>query len=223
MAVARFEKLMKNLGTGVVAQFGVIILAVWIWVAVLRTPVILFSGHPLAQSFGLLALVQAILILQPAHTVQQKRSGRIAHGFLNALSFASFVAGVTIIEYNKFSSGGIHFHSVHGYFGVITSVVLLLQYFVGFTMWLVPGMYGGVDKAKSLYRYHRMSGYIILLLLLVTVVTATKTEFNEKVLKLQLWGAILLAFLIAAGVYPRLQRTKLGFGPVRLTGATGQH
>lgn len=201
-------------GTGVLAQFGVWIMIIWTWVAVLRKPVILFSGHPLAQTVGILALVQAILVVQPTHTGDQKRRGRIIHGSLNLVSFLAFVTGVTIIEYNKISSGGVHFHSVHGYLGVITSIILGVQYIVGFTMWLVPALYGGEENAKSLYKYHRMSGYFILALLMATVISATKTDFNVNVLGLQLWGAVILSILILAGVYPRIQRSKLGLRAV---------
>lgn len=202
------------IGTGILAQFGVGILILWTWVAVLRNPVILFSGHPLAQTFGILALVQAILIVQPTHTGVQKRNGRILHGSLNLVSFLAFVTGVTIIEYNKFSSGGAHFHSVHGYLGVITSIIIALQYLVGFTMWLVPAVYGGEGNAKKLYKYHRFSGYFILVLLMATVISATKTDYNINVLGLQLWGSVIVAILILAGVFPRIQRSKLGFKPV---------
>lgn len=198
------------LGTGILAQFGVWILLVWVWVAVLRRPVILFSGHPLAQTVGILALVQAILIVQPTHTGAQKRRGRVLHGSLNLVSLLAFVAGVAIIEYNKISSNGVHFHSVHGYLGVITSAILALQYLVGITMWLVPALYGGEDNARSLYKYHRFSGYFILALLLATVISATKTDFNVNVLGLQLWGSVVLSILILAGVYPRIHLTKLG-------------
>lgn len=197
-------------GTGVLAQFGVWILIIWVWVAVLRRPVILFSGHPLAQTVGILSLVQAILIVQPTHTGEQKRAGRVLHGSLNLVSFLAFVAGVTVIEYNKISSGGVHFHSVHGYLGVITSIILAIQYIVGFTMWLVPALYGGEANAKALYKYHRLSGYFILALLLATVIAATKTDYNVNVLGLQLWGAVIVGILILAGVYPRVQLTKLG-------------
>jgi hypothetical protein len=130
------------------------------------------------------------------------------------VSFLAFVTGVTIIEYNKISSGGVHFHSVHGYLGVITSIILGIQYIVGFTMWLVPALYGGEENAKSLYKYHRISGYFILALLMATVISATKTDFNVNVLGLQLWGAVILSILILAGVYPRIQRSKLGLRPV---------
>lgn len=109
----------------------------------------LFSPHPLLQSVGVLFVVEAILILQPTWTAAEKTQGARAHATLNLLSFATFTAGVLIIETNKIKQGpDSHFHSTHGYLGVATSFVLLAQYFVGFLMWGVPGVFGGIDKAK---------------------------------------------------------------------------
>ncbi|KFA81874.1 hypothetical protein S40288_01705 [Stachybotrys chartarum IBT 40288] len=201
------------LGTGLIAEVAVILLFILVWVSVLTNPVILFSGHPLAQSFAILLLVQSILTLQPTHTAEQKRAGQWIHASLNLVALATLIAGVTIIEYNKVASHGVHFHSVHGYLGVITSIVLLLQYFVGFTMWAAPSLYGGVDKAKSIWKYHRYSGYVVLVLLLATVTSATQTPYIENVLKIKLWATLVLSVFILIGVFPRIQKQKLGFKP----------
>lgn len=205
------QSFFKNpiLGTAVLAQAGIIILVVLIWVSVFTKPLILFSGHPLAQSLGILTLVQSILSIQPTVTPDQKRIGQRVHASLNLIAFLFLTAGVIIIEYNKYPNG-VHFHSVHGYLGVITSIVLALQYLVGFTMWATPVLYGGVDNAKAIYKYHRWSGYFILVLLLATVAAATRTDYNLNVLKLKLWSTLLLAVLILAGVLPRVQKHKLG-------------
>lgn len=184
-----------------------------IWVGVLTKPIILFSGHPLAQSLAILTLVQSILVLQPTHTPGQKRAGQWIHASLNLSAFLFLIAGVVIIEYNKFSNGLPHFHSIHAYFGVITSIILLLQYLVGFTMWATPKLYGGEDNAKSIWKYHRYSGYLILILLLVTVCTGTTTDFNKSFLKIKLWATTLLSVLIVVGIFPRIQKHKFGFKP----------
>lgn len=106
---------------------------------------------------------------------------------------------------------GSHFHSVHGYLGVLTSVVLLVQYVFGFLMWGVPGVFGGIDNAKALWKYHRISGYILFLLILATVTSAVWTDFNVNVLKIRLWAVVVAIALIVLGVYPRLHPRKLGF------------
>lgn len=192
-------------------QLGVLLLTVLIWASVFTKPFILFSWHPLAQSLAILTLVQSILLLQPTHTPEQKRTGQRVHASLNLVAFLLLVAGVTIIEYNKIVNKGVHFHSAHGYLGVITAIILMLQYLVGFTMWATPVLYGGVDNAKSMWKYHRMSGYFLLVILLVTVCSATQTEYNENVLKIRPWATILLSVLILAGTFPRIQKQKLGF------------
>lgn len=186
-------------------------LTILIWASVFTKPLILFSGHPLAQSLAILTLTESILFLQPTHTAEQKRIGQWAHASLNLLALLLLVAGITIIEYNKIANNGPHFHSVHAYLGVITSIILSIQYLVGFTMWATPSLYGGEQKAKSIWKYHRYSGYVILVLLLATVCSATQTDYNNNVLKIKLWATLLLSILVLVGVFPRIQKQKLGF------------
>lgn len=186
-------------------------LVAMIWASVFSKNLVLFSGHPLAQSLAIFTLVQSILSLQPTHTSDQKRTGQWVHAVFNLVAFLLLVTGITSIEYNKFLQGpGSHFHSVHGYLGVILSIVLLLQYIIGLTMWAAPRLYGGEDRAKSIWKYHRWSGYLILVLLLVTVATATGTPYNANVLKLKSWAVIVTSLMIIVGVVPRVQKQKLG-------------
>jgi predicted small integral membrane protein len=206
-----FSNINQNKGTGIIAQIGIWLLVILIWASVFTKPLILFSGHPLAQSFAVLVLVQSVLSLQPTHTVEQKRLGRRIHGLLNLLALLSLIAGITIIEYNKVKGHNPHFHSVHAYLGVFTSIILLLQYLVGFTMWATPKLYGGEDKAKAIWKYHRHSGYFVLLLLLATINSATETDYNKNVLKVKLWATLILSILVVIGVFPRIQKQKLGF------------
>ncbi|KAI1344014.1 eukaryotic cytochrome b561-domain-containing protein [Xylariaceae sp. FL0016] len=204
--------ILKNLilGTGIVAEGAALLLFASIWAAVFLQPLILFSVHPLAQSFGFLVLVQSILVLQPTTTGQQKQVGQKIHAGLNLLAFVSFIVGVVVIEVNKFKSSGPHFHSVHGYLGVIASIWIVVQYVVGFTMFGVPKLYGGEANAKKMWKYHRMSGYVLLLVMMATVTSAVKTDYNLNVLGLKLWAMIIIMVLLIVGVYPRVKKQKLG-------------
>ncbi|KAI2784039.1 eukaryotic cytochrome b561-domain-containing protein [Daldinia loculata] len=206
--------IVKNLviGTGVIAEVGGILLVASVWAAVfLNGPLILFSVHPLAQSLGLLVLIQSILVLQPTHTGAQKQVGQKIHAGLNFLGIVTFGVGVISIEVNKSINNGPHFHSVHAYLGVIASFWLLAQYLVGFTMFAVPKLYGGEAQAKSIWKYHRSSGYVLLLFLAATVASATQTDYNLDVLGVKLWATIVISLLIVVGVYPRIKKQKLGF------------
>lgn len=158
-----------------------------------------------------MTLTQSILVLQPTHTAEQKKVGQLVHASLNVFAILVLIAGVFIIEYNKFVNNGVHFHSVHGYLGVITASLLLLQYLFGVSMWAVPWILGGEEKARHLWKYHRWSGYLLLTLLLATVSSATQTDYNIDVLKIKLWAVLLLSVLILVGILPRVQKQKLGF------------
>lgn len=94
-------------------------------------------------------------------------------------------------------------------------IVLALQYLVGFTMWATPALYGGRDNALAIWKYHRVSGYVVLLLLLATVSSSVKTEYVQNVLKLPLWPPVLMSVLIVAGVFPRIQKHKFSFKAAR--------
>ena len=204
-------KLIQTSGTAVLAQAASVLLVASVWASVfLNQPPALFATHPLAQSLGLAALIQGILVLQPTHTAAQKRVGQRVHAGLNAAALVCFAVGVGAIEANKIQNGLAHFHSVHAYLGVAASVWQLLQVLVGFTMWAVPALYGGEANARSVWKYHRASGYGLLLLYAATVLSATQTDFVIAALGLKLWAMILVVVLLVLGVFPRIKKHKLG-------------
>lgn len=57
----------------------------------------------------------------------------------------------------------------------------------------------------------RTSGYVVLLAALVTVATATQTDFNKNVLGVRLWAVLVALVLVLIGVIPRIKLSKLGF------------
>ncbi|EGS23585.1 putative cytochrome b561 protein [Thermochaetoides thermophila DSM 1495] len=202
--------LVKNLwlGTGWIAQIGALILVLTVWINTFIHPTFpLVSPHPLLQSLGVYALLQSILILQPTTTPETKLSGARAHACLHILSFLFFLTGTIIIQVNKHVNHLAHFHSLHGYLGVLTTLLLLAQYLFGLSIWVVPQVWGGLENAKSLWKYHRMVGYAALLLLLLSVAAAARTDYNKGVLKVKMWSVLLAEALIVIGTVPRVHAT----------------
>lgn len=178
-------------------------------------PLSFFSLHPLFNSTAAVIAVESVLILQPTHTASQKRVGTLSHASLHFLAVCFFIAAFTVIETTKSAHGAPHFTSAHGRLGLATYAVLALQALVGFTQYFTPGLYGGVDRAKRVYKWHRALGYVILLLLLATVAAATQTETGRDFLELRLWAVLGAAGLVLLGVLPRVKKEKFGFGGAR--------
>ncbi|MCJ1252762.1 hypothetical protein MMC24_000568 [Lignoscripta atroalba] len=198
------------IGTAVIAQAGIWILAATVWASVLIHPLMLFSAHPLLNSAGILLTTQAILVLQPTHTPTQKRQGTYIHSALNLASVLSLMAGLVVIEYNKIAHNGAHFQSPHAILGLITYMFFIIQALIGITQYYTPSLYGGIGNAKAIWKYHRMSGYLLLVLSFATVAAATQTDFNNNVLHLKLWAVIVASLLTLVGVIPRIKKQKLG-------------
>ena len=81
---------------------------------------------------------------------------------------------------------------------------------VGLAQFYTPGVFGSVERAKTVYKYHRMSGYLILVMFLATVCAATYTDFNVGKLHIQLWAVVVASVLVLVGVVPRIKKQKLG-------------
>jgi hypothetical protein len=156
----------------------------------------------------MLFFVQGILIVQPTHTAKQKKQGTYTHAALNDVAFLAAIGGLTVIEINK--DPDAHWESVHGIMGLTTYIMIAINVIVGITQYFTPGLYGGVDNAKALYKYHRAWGYLTLLMILGTICAATQTTFNKNVAGIQLWAVIVACVLVVVGVAPRIRLSKLG-------------
>ncbi|KAN0059849.1 hypothetical protein ACQY0O_008423 [Thecaphora frezii] len=126
----------------------------------------LFGYHPLLQSLALVLLVQSILVLQPttqADAAAKKRAFEV-HQLLNlGLSLPLFTAGATIMWYLHDQPNAAHFISWHGILGTVAVSWAWLQAAVGAaSVWFDGRLLGGPNKAKALWKWHRLSGYLLL-------------------------------------------------------------
>jgi hypothetical protein len=154
--------------------------------------------------------VQAILILQPTQSASQKKLGTYIHAALVDVAALAFLAALIIIEINK-RSHPVHFESVHSILGLTTYILVLLQAVVGVTQFFFPQLYGSEETAKSIYKYHRLSGYLVIAVLAATVCAATWTDYNLNVLKIHHWSVITASVVLLGGLYARIKKQKLGF------------
>ena len=134
------------------------------------------------------------------------------HFALNLVATILLIAGLIIIEMNKASHPETRFSSPHGIMGLITYILIFSQALVGFAQFYMPEqIFGSVDKGKALYKYHRVMGYLILLMTLATICAATQTTFNKNVLKMRLWAVLVASVLVLIGVVPRVKLSKLPY------------
>ena len=112
---------------------------------------------------------------------------------------------------NKASHPETRFQSTHGKIALAVYILLVIQFLVGAAQFYFPGLLGGVDNAKAIYKYHRISGYLILALTLIAICFTVETGFNQNVLHMRLWAVVVASVLVVIGVVPRIKKAKLGF------------
>ncbi|KAI6036850.1 hypothetical protein BKA83DRAFT_677766 [Pisolithus microcarpus] len=120
-----------------------------------------FAYHPILQS--------CILTLQPTSQPVTKAAGLQRHQIaMFGIGIPCILAGTAFMIYNKSLHSAPHFTSWHGTFGIITVVWLLIQALVGgASVWFGGAALGGGMKAKAVWKYHRLSGYIVFTMTLV--------------------------------------------------------
>lgn len=210
---AEDEPLWHNLfsGTALIAQAGGVILGLTVFVSVFTHKLILFSAHPLLNTLGIAVLLQSALILQPTRTAAQKRLGTLVHATLNAIALTLMYAALAVIVANKLNHNGKHFESPHAILGLITYIALTINATIGHVQYFFPNLVGGVDNGKALYKYHRIIGYTGVVLILSTLVAATRTPYVKNVLHIKTWAVVLSGILVLAGALPRVRLEKFGF------------
>ncbi|EDN09479.1 predicted protein [Histoplasma mississippiense (nom. inval.)] len=94
--------------------------------------------------------------------------------------------------------------------GLVTYIVIFLQAAVGVAQYFFPVIiFASVDNGKKIYKYHRVSGYVVFMLELATVAAATQTDYNKSTLHIQLWAVLVASVLVLGGVGARIKRQKM--------------
>jgi len=172
-----------------------------------------FAFHPTFSTLAVLCFTFGIITLQPASHPETRAAGLKRHQIANIMGLISILVGAPAILVYKTSHGAPHFTTWHGTFGVITVSCLIVQGAVGAgSVWFGGVAFGGGQKAKRVWKYHRVLGYILLLSLLTTVHlgggwSTWVSEHSAYVVRIVAYS--LVPVFLLASIYPRVRPSKM--------------
>ncbi|KAI0029581.1 hypothetical protein K488DRAFT_88579 [Vararia minispora EC-137] len=172
------------------------------------------SAHIFFNPIALILFVLSIITLQPTSQPATKAAGLARHqrGMVPAL--ATVFLGTSSIIAHKLLYGKRHFHSWHGTIGIVVFGWLIAQLALGgASVWFDGAAFGGGMKAKLIWKYHRLSGYLLLPLLLLTIALGGASHWAQDYAPL--WFRVLIYSIGSAfslgGVVARLRPSKIKF------------
>ncbi|KAH7877901.1 uncharacterized protein C8R40DRAFT_1039565 [Lentinula edodes] len=170
---ARYAALVQRRRIPSLTVYQVTLVVTWLVMLINNpTQVGWFLLHPTLESLAMLFFTYAgILTLQPTSQPRTKAAGLSRHqSAILFMAFPALLIGVCAIVMNKIELGKSHFRSWHSVLGIIATGWIVIQILIGGgSIWFGGKAFGGGMKAKSVWKYHRLSGYILFPLLLITV------------------------------------------------------
>ncbi|KAI0047967.1 hypothetical protein FA95DRAFT_1605622 [Auriscalpium vulgare] len=128
-----------------------------------------FAFHPTLNSLAIFSFTLAILTLQPTSQPKTKAAGLQKHQIAALVGLLAVFSGTTAMFINKDLHGSAHITTWHGLFGLIAFLWFIVQLVLGAgSVWSDGALFGGGIKAKLVWKYHRLSGYLLLPLVLFT-------------------------------------------------------
>ncbi|KAK8854949.1 hypothetical protein IAR55_003688 [Kwoniella newhampshirensis] len=131
-----------------------------------------FAVHPPMQSLAITAFLLGVTPLQPPPSNSATRSSRFKshQNLMLLLALPALAIGSAAMIYNKYLHGAQHFTTWHSWFGLGVVGWVVLQAIIGASsVWFGGKVFGGGENAKRVYKYHRLSGYLLVTLSLITV------------------------------------------------------
>jgi len=173
-----------------------------------------FALHPPLQTLAIFAFTFGIITLQPTNQPKTKVAGLLRHQVaIFFIGFPCIGLGTFAVSYNKWLRSADHFTTWHGTIGITTIAWLAFQIILGAgSVWFDGALFGGGLKAKGLWKYHRVSGYILFPLLIFSVYLGG--AWSSWSAKYSIWLVRFIAFTAApiaimSGVYMRVRTSKM--------------
>ncbi|KAJ7756841.1 hypothetical protein DFH07DRAFT_474668 [Mycena maculata] len=175
-----------------------------------------FALHPLLQSLSLVLLTYGILTLQPTSQQKTKVAGLARHQYaILGVGFPTIFLGTLAVMYNKYVHGAVHFRSWHGKIGIACMGWIFIQVVLGGgSVWFGGAAFGGGSKAKAIWKYHRLSGYVLFLALMFTVhLGGFWSNWGNKYcpLSMRIVAYIVSLAAMISGLYIRVRPSKMKF------------
>ncbi|KAL1408795.1 hypothetical protein Q8F55_005609 [Vanrija albida] len=178
-----------------------------------------FAPHPPLNALAITLFALGVAPVQPPTPPPGVRAARLAthQQLLAGLAVPLMAIGTSCMWWNKEVHGAAHYTTWHAWFGCATLLWVLVQALVGgLSVWSGGAAFGGGAKAKAVYKYHRLSGYLLIALSLATAFLAggysTWALSRGPAFTPVRVGAFYVGIpLIAAGLGLRIRTSKMKF------------
>ncbi|WWC90874.1 uncharacterized protein L201_005811 [Kwoniella dendrophila CBS 6074] len=131
-----------------------------------------FAVHPPMQTLAITAFLLGITPLQPppSNSTIKERKFKSHQSIMLGFALPILAIGSLAMVYNKYLHGAKHFTTWHAKLGLISIIWVLTQATIGaLSVWFNGKAFGGKENAKRVYKYHRLSGYLLVTLMLITI------------------------------------------------------
>lgn len=198
---------------------GCALLVVLTWITVLSNDpksLGLFAFHPPLQTLSIALFAFGILTLQPTSQPKTKTAGLARHQLIMlALAFPCIAVGTLLMIWNKKIHESSHFTTWHGTFGIFAIGWMFVQIALGAgSVWFGGAAFGGGAKAKAIWKYHRLSGYLLFPFFLVTahIGGAWSTWMLMSTSQVtRIFGYVIAPLAILVGLWSRARVSKMKF------------
>jgi len=199
-----------------IASVGVFLITTWIMALAKPSSYGLFTWHPLMQSLAIALFTYGILTLQPTSQPRSKAAGLVRHQLaMIALGVPVSIVGTSLMIYNKSLHKREHFTTWHGTFGISAVSLSILQVLLGGgSVWFDGRAFGGNPRAKLVWKYHRLAGYVIYPLYLFTAYLGgawSHWSENNSVLFARFLGFTIAPAILLLAILSRVRLSKMKF------------
>ncbi|KAH8118229.1 hypothetical protein DFH11DRAFT_1503616 [Phellopilus nigrolimitatus] len=201
------------------AALGTFLVGTWL-IVLLNHPsnLGLFAAHPPLQSLAITCFGCGILLLQPTSQPKTKARGLTRHQLvILGVGLPAIIIGTVLIFMNKVIHESAHFTTWHATFGLIAIVWMVVQMLLGgLSVWFGGRAFGGGMKAKGVWKYHRVSGYLLFPMFLMTAaIGGNYSDWTAKVVNV---GVRVVVYTLApifalVGLWSRMRLSKMNFRP----------